>query len=187
MNKINGKKSDFALVRDEGTRVVIGYGLTKIGKDNYEWYEVYLPTKQLSQLTFEVIKKAIEADINADTVEQITRGFSYTILHGEQAGTQVNVWLSKENQSDFHAMHMNSAALSFPVRYKVGELEDGTAVFEEFADAEEMHAICISTTQHVLTCQQAGWARKGAIDWSAYKALYPEPANNDQPSEEEVE
>ena len=184
MNKMNGKKSDFALVRDEGTRVVIGYGLTKIGKDNYEWYEVYLPTKQLSQLTFGVIKKAIEADINADTVEQITKGFAYTVLHGAQAGTEVNVWLSKENQSDFHAMHQNADALTFPVKYKVGELEDGTAVFEEFANAEEMHAICTQTTQHVLTCQQAGWDRKGAIDWSAYKALYPEPANNDQPSEE---
>ena len=184
---MNGKKSDFALVRDEGTRVVIGYGLTKIGKDNYEWYEVYLPTKQLSQLTFDVVKKAIEADINADTVEQITKGFGYTVLHGEQAGTQVNVWLSKENQSDFHAMHQNADALTFPVKYKVGELEDGTAVFEEFANAEEMHAICTQTTQHVLTCQQAGWDRKGAIDWSAYKALYPEPANNGQPSEEAAE
>jgi hypothetical protein len=75
-------------------------------------------------------------------------------------------------------MHMNSAALSFPVRYKVGELEDGTAVFEEFADAEEMHAICIRTTQHVLTCQQAGWDRKGAIDWTPYKVLFPQ-ANNE--------
>jgi gamma-glutamylcysteine synthetase len=64
------------------------------------------------------------------------------------------------------------------------ELEDGTAVFEEFANAEEMHAICTATTQHVLVCQQAGWARKDAIDWSAYKALYPEPANEEQPAAE---
>jgi len=184
MNKMNGVKSDFALVRDEGTRVVVGYGLVKIKKDNYEWFEVYLPTKQVQQITFAVIKGAIEADINADTVEQITRGFAYTVLHGAQAGTEVNVWLSKENQSDFHAMHQNADGLTFPVKYKVGELEDGTAVFEEFANAEEMHAICTATTQHVLACQQAGWARKDAIDWSAYKALYPEPANEEQPAAE---
>ena len=177
MNKMNGKKSDFALVRDEGTRVVIGYGLTKISKDNYEWFEVYLPTKQVQQITFAVIKKAIEADINADTVEQITRGFAYTVLHGAQSGTEVNVWLSKENQSDFHAMHQNASALTFPVKYKVGELADGTAVFEEFANADEMHNICMLTTQHVLACQQQGWDTKDAIDWSAYKALYPEPVN----------
>ena len=101
------------------------------------------------------------------------------MLHGAQAGTEVNVWLSKENQSDFHAMHQNADGLTFPVKYKVGELEDGTAVFEEFANAEEMHAICTATTQHVLVCQQAGWARKDAIDWSAYKALYPEPSNDE--------
>lgn len=177
MNKMNGKKSDFALVRDEGTRVVIGYGLTKISKDNYEWFEVYLPTKQVQQITFAVIKKAIEADINADTVEQITNGFAYTVLHGAQSGTEVNVWLSKENQSDFHAMHQNAASLTFPVKYKVGELEDGTAVFEEFANADEMHNICMLTTQYVLACQQQGWDTKDAIDWSAYKALYPEPVN----------
>jgi hypothetical protein len=68
------------------------------------------------------------------------------------------------------------------LRYKVGELEDGTAVFEEFANAEEMHAICIRTTQHVLARQQEGWGRKDAIDWSEYKALFPEPEN--QPAAE---
>ena len=172
---MNGKKSDFALVRDEGTRVVVGYGLTKISKDNYEWFEVYLPTKQVQQITFAVIKKAIEADINADTVEQITRGFAYTVLHGAQSGTEVNVWLSKENQSDFHAMHSNVDALTFPVKYKIGELADGTPVYEEFTNAEEMHAICVSTTSHILACQQAGWARKDAIDWEPYEqALNPE-------------
>ncbi len=86
----------------------------------------------------------------------------------------MKVWLSKENQEDFHAMHQNSDGLTFPVRYKVGEI-DGTPVYEEFADVDEMHAVCVSTTNHVLSCQQAGWAEKDAIDWTPYEeALDPE-------------
>ena len=48
-----------------------------------------------------------------------------------------------------------------------------------FADAGEMHTICTLTSQHVLACQQDGWARKDAIDWEPYKALFPE---SEQPS-----
>ena len=124
--------------------------------------------------SFADVKAAIEGDINADTSARITQGFAYTVKHGAQEGTEVNVWLSKENQSDFHAMHQNADALTFPVRYKIGEDADGIPVYEEFADADEMHTICTMTSQHVLACQQDGWARKDAIDWEPYKALFTE-------------
>ena len=173
MNKVTGTKSDFSAVREEGSRIVIGYGLTKIDKNQYEWYETYLYKKQISQLTLQVVKDAVFSDINADTVSRITQGFAYTVKHGTQAGTAVNVWLSKENQSDFHAMHQNASGMTFPVLYKVGEL-DGTPVYEEFADADEMHEICTSITTHILECQQSGWDSKDAIDWTPFEELFPE-------------
>lgn len=185
-NKFCGKKSDFALMREDASRVIIGYGLKKVtGKNLYEWYEVYFYATQKSQVNLADVKNAIIGDINARTTEAITLGFPYTVLHGAQAGTQVNVWLSKENQSDFHAMHQNADALTFPVKYKVGELADGTAVYEEFANADEMHAICTATTSHILTCQQAGWAEKDGIDWAPYEALFPQQEQEQAPAEQE--
>lgn len=174
MNKVNGKQASFAPVREDGSRITICYGLKKLSKDLYEWFEVYLPKKQMPQLSLQTVKDAIIGDINDRTTDRIISGFDYTVLHGEQAGTQVKVWLSKENQSDFHAMHQQADDLTFPLRYKVGELEDGTPVYEEFASATEMHAICIATTNHVLACQQAGWAEKDGIDWEPYQALFPQ-------------
>lgn len=175
MNKIYGSKSGYAPVKREGTQIVVCYGYEEINKKEATWFEVSLPAANYPLLSFADVKAAIEGDINADTTARIIGGFDYTVLHGAQQGTEVKVWLSKENQSDFHAMHQNADGLTFPLRYKVGELEDGTPVYEEFADAEEMHAICVSTTAHVLACQQAGWATKDAIDWEPYEALFPEP------------
>lgn len=124
--------------------------------------------------TIAEVKDFVQSVVNAKTTALIIAGFDYKVKHGKQKGTKVKVWLSKENQEDFHAMHQNSDGLTFPVRYKVGEI-DGTPVYEEFADVDEMHAVCVSTTNHVLSCQQAGWAEKDAIDWTPYEeALDPE-------------
>jgi hypothetical protein len=174
MNKIYGLKSDYAPVKREGTQIIVGYGYEAINKNEGTWYEVSLPAANYPLLSFADVKAAVEGDINADTTARITQGFAYTVKHGAQAGTEVNVWLSKENQSDFHAMHQNAGGLTFPVRYKIGELEGGTPVYEEFADADEMHTVCVLTSQHVLACQQEGWGRKDAIDWEPYKALFPQ-------------
>ena len=175
MNKIYGLKSDYAPIKREGTQIIVSYGYESIDKNEGTWYEVSLPAANYPLLSFADVKAAIEGDINADTSARITQGFAYTVKHGAQAGTEVNVWLSKENQSDFHAMHQNADGLTFPVRYKIGETADGMPVYEEFADADEMHTICTLTSQHVLSCQQDGWDRKDAIDWEPYKALFPEP------------
>lgn len=117
------------------------------------------------------VKSFVNAVINAKTREHIISGFDYTILHGDQQGTEVKVWLSEENQSDFHAMHQNADGLTFPVHYKVGELSDATPVYEDFASAEEMHQICVLTASHVLACQQAGWQEKDTFDYAPYEEI----------------
>lgn len=173
-NKVCGNQSDYIPVRQDESRYVISYGLEEAPNGLYTWYEIYIYKKQKSNISFKDVKDAILADINAQTTASIISGFDYTVKHGEQQGTEVKVWLSKENQSDFHAMHSNADALTFPVKYKIGELADGTPVYEEFANAEEMHAICVSITSHILACQQAGWERKDAIDWEPYEAFFPQ-------------
>ena len=93
MNKMNGKQADFAPIRDEGTSIVICYGLKQVENELYEWYEVYLPKKQNAQLSLQMVKDAIENDINSRVDEKILCGYPWTVLHGDDAGKDVKVWL----------------------------------------------------------------------------------------------
>lgn len=158
MNKVSGIKSDFAAVRDEGSRIVIGYGLTKIDKSHYEWYETYLYKKQISQLTLQVIKDAVLADINAQVKAKITSGFRWN---------DMPVWLSEENQINF------STAV-VPATLKIGEQEDGTAVYHQFDTQEEMDAFNNACVAYKQQCLQEGWQQKDAMDWSPFEALFPQ-------------
>ena len=107
MNKVNGKKASFAPVREDGSRIAICYGLKKLSKDLYEWFEVYLPKKQMPQLTFDVVKQAILADINDKVKTAIISGFVWN---------DKPVWFSEENQ-------LNFSQAVVPVTLKIGEEE----------------------------------------------------------------
>lgn len=167
MNRVFGKISEFALVRQDASCIAVAYDYKpEPDGENATWCEVIINRLHPS---FSEVKDAIIRDVNARTTARIISGFSYTVKHGAQAGTEVNVWLSSANQQDFHAMHQNADGLDFPVRYKIGELEGGTPVYEEFADAEEMHDVCKLTASHILACQQEGWAEKDSIDFTPYE------------------
>ncbi len=156
MNKVNGKKTSFAPIREDGSRITICYGLKKLSGDLYEWYEVYLPKKHLSQLTLADVKAAIIADIDERTKAQIIGGM---IWNGKP------VWYSIENQLNFtHAVA--------PVTLKIGEQEDGTAVYEEFVDAEYLAAFCTFCNNHKQNTLAAGWAEKDGIDWAPYEDYF---------------
>ena len=90
MNKVCGKKSDFALLREDASRIVIGYDCKKsvVGTELYEWYEIYIPRKQKSNISLQDIKTAILDDINTNTDEKILTGFVWN---------NINIWLSTEN------------------------------------------------------------------------------------------
>ena len=97
MNKVQGLISEFVPVREEGTRIVISYGLEVIDEEKATWVEVYLPKKQNPQLTFGMVKNAIIADIDAQTDEKILTGFVWE----DNDGVERHVWLSRENQSNY--------------------------------------------------------------------------------------
>ena len=160
MNKMNGTQASFAPVRDDGSRITICYGLKKLSKDLYEWFEVYLPKKQTAQLTFETVKQAIIADINERVKTNIISGF---VWDGNP------VWLSEENQ-------LNFTQGVVPVTFKIGEQTDGTPIYHEFTTVEDLKAFndaCVAWKQQCLT---DGYAEKDGIDWTPYQQAFETPS-----------
>lgn len=156
MNKVNGNQTSFAPIREDGSRIAICYGLKKLSKELYEWFEVYLPKKQTAQLTFDVVKQAILADINERVKTAIISGFVWN---------DKPVWFSEENQLNF----TNATA---PVTLKIGEQEDGTAIYEDFDTEEKLTAFCAACNAHKQNALSAGWAEKDGIDWAPYEDYF---------------
>ena len=126
MNKINGLTSEFALVKEEGSRTVISYGFkAEQGGKNATWYEVYFPKKQ-GKPNLEAVKKAVIADINARTDEKIINGYPFTPDGAEEP---IIVWLSKESQMDFSEAHRLQIV---PVKFKLNETPDNQPIYHTF-------------------------------------------------------
>ena len=156
--KVNGLKTDFAVIRNEGTRITICYGLKKVDGKLYEWHEIYLPKKQHNQLTFDVVKEAIITDINSRVKTAIISGFVWN---------EKPVWLSEENQ-------LNFSQAVVPATLKIGEQEDGTPIYETFDTKTDLKAFNEACTLWKQQCLSEGYNEKDAIDWTPYEALFPE-------------
>lgn len=170
-NKYSGTKADFSPVREDASRIIISYGLTKLSKDLYEWFEVHLYKKQRNALTLADVKEAILGDINAHTDEKILSGFVWT----PEGGNAINVWLSNENQRNFsEAQRIASGnAEILPLTFKLGEAGDGTPVYHTFQTIEELNAFYMSAFAFINQCLTEGWQQKDDIDWAPYEALFP--------------
>jgi hypothetical protein len=171
--KTSGLQADFAPIRDEGTRITICYGLTKASGELYEWYEIYLPKKQNAQLTFQMVKDAIIADIDAQTDEKILDGYEFT---PDGADTPIIVWLSKESQTNFSEAHRLQIV---PVKFKLNETENKQPIYHTFETFEELDRFYVGGVAYINQCLNEGWARKDGIDWTPYEALFPEPTKTE--------
>jgi hypothetical protein len=171
-NKYSGTKADFSPVREDASRIIISYGLTKLSKDLYEWFEVHLYKKQRNALTLADVKEAILGDINAHTDEKILSGFVWT----PEGGNAINVWLSNENQRNFseaQRMAEKYGDMVLPVRFKLGEDAEGNPVYHVFETVAELDSFYAEAFAFVNQCLNEGWARKDSINWSEYEVFFP--------------
>jgi hypothetical protein len=174
MNKVFGNIKDYSCVKEDASRIVIGYGFEAVDKNNATWYEVYLYKKQTSQISLEIVKNAIINDINKRNDEKIVSGMVWKPKLG---GEPIPVWLSTENQFNFKsaydlAVQKNGATL--PVTFKMGENEDGTPVYHTFETMEDADDFYLQAVAHINTSLADGWKEKDSIDWTPYEDYFKE-------------
>ena len=173
MSKMHGPKECFVPIREDASQVIVSYEKVDDGDANAFWYEVYFNKNRNSKPTLIQIKDAVFKDIDARTDAKILCGYPWTVLHGDDAGKNVKVWLSKENQTNYKAKYdlhfQKPEALTWPTTYKIAEDENKVGIFEEFANFEELEQFYLGGIAHIESTVQAGWAEKKAIDWTPYE------------------
>lgn len=166
MNKVYGNLTGFTSIRSDRSRLIISYGIRPL-EDNIHatWYEIYFYKKIHTAVTLDEIKDAILADINTQTDEKILTGFVWN---------DKPVWLSSENQFNFKAAYdlaIQTQGQSLPVKFKLGENENGEPVYHTFEDMNEFTDFYTKAIAFINQCLNEGWERKDSIDWSVYSTL----------------
>lgn len=186
MNKICGKKTDFAYIREDASRLIVGYELKRLEGENphdlYEWYEIYFYKKQMAAWGLDVVKQAIINDINAQTDARILDGFVWTVLHGDDAGETVNVWLSMENQNNYSEAQRLANMMPdqvLPVTFKLGQKDDGTAVYDTFETVQEINMFYVQVFAYINQCLNDGWEEKDNFDFTPYEEILKPVTNNE--------
>lgn len=156
MSKVFGKTERYQLINTQGNRTIVSYGIEQVDEVNSTWHEVDFPKAHGEKPSIEQVKKAIIADIDAETQKAIIEGF---VWNGKP------VWLSIENQLNFATAKVGEA-------HKIGEQPDGTPVYHIFETTDERDAFwqqCLDWKQQCLT---AGRRAKDSFDFTPYaKAL----------------
>jgi len=158
-----GNGADFALVKQERSRTIVGYELRQLeGSALSEWHEVYFPRKKVDLPSIEQVKEAVNADIDAQTDAKILNGYEFTPDGEEQP---ITVWLSKENQTNFSEAHRLQIV---PVKFKLNETEDKQPIYHTFETFDELDRFYKGGVQYINYCLNVGWQRKDSIDWEPY-------------------
>jgi len=170
--KIYGLLTDFAPVRQDASRTVISFDLQRVDGEHATWHELYFYHKRDGKPTLTQIRAAITADINDRVRQRITSTLSWN---------QKPVWLSTENQQDWKAAYdraLQTDGANLPLKYKIGEQEDGTPVYHTFTSVNAFGDFWAACLQHIHQCLADGWQMKDEIDWSVYEyALDPTRQN----------
>lgn len=172
MNKVFGTLNDYALVKEDASRVIVSYDLERVGdSDNYTWYEIYFYKKQ-GKPNFEKAKDAILNDINDRTDAKILSGMVWK---------SNKVWLSSENQFNFKAEYdlaVQTQGQSLPTTFKIGEDDDKNPVYYEFTEMDDFTNFYMSSIAYIKSCLEEGWNKKDNIDFDEYKPYFPKENNN---------
>jgi hypothetical protein len=172
MSKVHGPKTCYVPIRENATQVIVSYDFKADGKKNAYWQEVYFNKNRTAKPSLEQIKQAVIADIDRQTDEKILKECPWTVLHGDDQGKEVTLWLSAENQRNYsegQRMAMVTNGASLPLKVKVSENEDGTAIYDIFKTIDEITRFYVAGVSFIIDTLKVGWARKDSIDWSPYE------------------
>ena len=169
MNKICGKKTDFAYIREDASRLIVGYELKRLEGENphdlYEWYEIYFYKKQMTAWGLDAVKQAIINDIDAQTDAKILNGYQFTPDGAEEP---ITVWLSEENQRNFSEAQRLQI---IPVKFKLNETEDKQPIYHTFETFEELDRFYKGGVQYINQCLSDGWQQKDSVDFTPYEEI----------------
>ncbi len=133
------------------------YGYGTDGVSGWNWRKRFTRKPTLDE-----IKTIIIAQINKRVDEDILNGFKWN---------GVPVYLSTENQFNFKAaydMAEMSQGASLPVKFKLGEDEEGKPMYHEFTTLDDFRDFYSKAMAHVNQTLNDGWTEKDGVDWSVF-------------------
>ena len=152
---------DGIIVLSEKNCVIFyGYGTDELGGWNWRKDYDHIPTVA-------EVRADIEALVNAKTDEVILTGLKW---NGKP------VYLSSENQFNFKAAHDladETGGAILPIKFKLGEAENGDPVYHTFTKTETLADFVSSIFVHIQGTIKAGWTEKDSIDYSLYQVSEP--------------
>jgi len=137
------------LLVNSDNEVVLFFGCGKDELGGFRWRMDYDHKPTMAE-----IKADIEALIDSITHDEILTGFEW---EGKP------VWLSTENQINFRS------GVTVPVRFKLGDDEDGNHVYHEFTSQNKLNAFCKAVANYVAEKLNDGWNQKDSVDYSVYE------------------
>ncbi len=154
MDKVYG-----TTVRQDGLRKVgrrcfiLFYGLyTDESGSTYEYRQTFD-----HKPTWDEVRRVILDTIDCETRQKILNGFIY---NGKR------VWLSDENQRNYDIIERKGTV--YPMKIKLNEAADGTAVYHIFESAEEFATFNNAASAYIIDTWQAGRKEKESLDPSAF-------------------
>ncbi len=152
---------DGIIVLSEKNCVIFyGYGTDELGGWNWRKDYDHIPTV---------------AEVRADIEALVNTQIDAAILTGLRWNGKP-VYLSSENQFNFKAAHdlaEETDGAILPIKFKLGEDENGDSVYHTFTKTETLADFVSSIFVHIQGTIKAGWTEKDSIDYSLYQVAEP--------------
>lgn len=162
MNKVYGTKPYYTLVRQDGSRTIVSFGLTpESDGEHYTWYECYWYKKPHPIVTIDDIKTAIISGINNEAKTNIVEKFIYN---------DKKVWLSETNQLNYKAAYdlaVQTNGENLPYTIKVSDEDNADYII--FNNLIKFKDFYLAMIKHIQDNQKEAWRKKDNIDWNEYE------------------
>lgn len=133
--------------------LIFGFDTDEYG-NNMTWRKYYDHKPSLRE-----IKQDISDLVNTETDAKILTGFTWN---------SKPVYLSTENQQNYKAAYdlaVQTSGATLPVKFKLGEDENGNAVYHTFEAMDDFTDFYSKAIQWVYGCIADGWKEKDNVDY----------------------